>query len=193
MVKSPKADSSATATEVTFRSAWRSYCRAPKSGYSDLPVIRRALMNATVRFRLRHVRHVTFEQLSSAGYDVWAYDDGVAPLEPEKLALRDLPENWKIPQPVIVPKMATLRGAVLLRNGMAVLPEGLCCFFDTRFGDWIESRPKRFRSPMPWLLYCDPFGSALVRRHMPCIEVPGRCFSTCSMNSGNFAHFVFCV
>ena len=53
-----------------------------------MPLLRRALMmHVIARRELRRVKHATFEQLSSAGYDVQTYDDGAAPLN---LRLPDL-------------------------------------------------------------------------------------------------------
>ena len=63
-------DSPAIGTEGTFGSVWRSYRANPMFKHSDMTILRRALASMTARLRLRHVRHVGFEQLSSVGYDV---------------------------------------------------------------------------------------------------------------------------
>ena len=181
-------------TERTFASVWREY-RAESTKifrHSSLPIIPRALINAAARLKLRHVRHVTFEQLTSTGHNIQTFNDGAEPLKPEKLALRSLPEKWNVPQPVIVPKIATLRGAVLFIDGSALLPDGRYCYFDTNFcgsGNWYQPRDFDQRSRI--FFYADPVtDSALIRRHLRCIDVPGRCFSTRGRNFWNFGHFV---
>ena len=156
----------------------------------------RSLMNAVSRLMLRHVHHSTFEQLSSAGYDIRTFDDGAEPLEPSKVARRDLPEHWKIPQPVIVPKIATLRDTVLFWEGSALLPDGRYCFSDTAYIKENWRRPKKFDQQWGIFLYANPeTDAALIRRHMRCIDVQGRCFSTRSLTRynhdiWNFGHFV---
>ena len=176
----------------TFRSTWQSYCAHPKIRYFDIPLFRRAYMNALARLKLRHVHHVTFEQLSLAGYDIQTFDDGASPLEPEKDALRELPGHWKIPQTVIAPKIAKLRDAVLFGDGSALLPDDNYCFFDMVFASNAERRvPREFSVPLPIHLHTDPVtGSALIRRHMPSISMPGRYFSVLRKRYRYFAHFV---
>lgn len=124
----PESGLRAIRTEGTFGSAWRSYCADSNSGYADMPILDRALMSMGARLRFRHVRHVTFEQLSSAGYDVQTFDADPAPIDLEKIARTTLAERWKIPQTVIAPKIATLRDAVLFESGLALLPDGRCRF-----------------------------------------------------------------
>ena len=188
-----EADSPATATKRTFGSVWRSYRSEPnsESGYSGMPLHRRAFMNALARLKFRHVRHATFEQLSSAGYNVQTYDDGTARLEPEKIARKDFPEQWKTPIPVIAPKVATLRDAVLFMDGSALLPDGHFCWFDTHFTRHHWRTPGKFDVRPTTFLYADrATDSALIRRHLLCIDVPGRCFSLRVKYWENFAHFV---
>ena len=136
---------------------------------------------------LRHVRHATFEQLSAAGHDVRIIDDGAEPLDPVQASSGDLPKHWKIPQPVVRPKIATLRNATLFIDGSALLPDGLYCYFDPSFAGEHWRRPHARRVLIRANAETD---SALIRRHMRSIDVPGRCFSTRSNNLGNLAHFV---
>ena len=177
----------------TFGTTWREYRADSRSGLSDMHPFRRALMNVVARAKLRHVRHFTFDQLALAGYDVRMFDDGALPLDLEKVFRRDVPEHWKIPQPVIVPKIATLRGAVLFHRGLTLLSDRRgCCFSDTRFADGIWRKPTKFNSrELRRYFYANPAtDSVLINRKMRCIDVSGRCFSTCSNHEHNFGHFV---
>ena len=179
-------------TEEAFGNIWRSYC-AMLSGHSGLRLLIRALKRPAQRRMVRHVYHATFEQLSSAGYDVKTFDDGAVPLDPEKSTRRNLPEGWKIPQSVIAPKIATLRDTVLFMDGAALLPGSRFCWFDTHFSVKKWHAPREFNvAPARTLLYADrATDSALIRCHMGCIDVPGRCFSTLAgRHYENFGHFV---
>lgn len=160
-----------------------------------MPRLRRAMMNAVARLKFRHVRHATFEQLSSAGYDIRTFDDGAAPIEPEKYARQDMPEQWNFAQPAITPKIAALRDAVLFMDGSALLPDGRFCWFDTHFvGEKWRAPRKTDAEPTTTLLYADrETDSALIRRHKGCIDVPGRCFSLRAKYWEGFGHFILDV
>lgn len=179
----------------TFGSVYRVYRMKPEIGYSDMPLLRRLRTSLVARRKLRHVRHVTFDQLSSAGYDVQTIDDGAVSLEPEKIARRDLPESWKIPQPVITPKIATLRDATLFGDGSALLAdERHLCYFDTAYTwgtNW--GRPRAIDARTHIFFHERATDSALIRRHTRCIGVPGRCFSARLFHRRNFCLFVNCV
>lgn len=86
----------------TFLRIWLSHFANRLLGLSDMPPLRRAMNFAAAPFALRHVRHVTFEQLSSAGDEVRAFDDGTVPQKPEKVSGR--PQPWKFQQRGITPK-----------------------------------------------------------------------------------------
>lgn len=152
-----------------------------------------ALRNSDMR-ELRRVRHVTFEQLSSAGYDVRIFDDCSTPLDLEEVVRGDLPENWKIPQPVLSPKVANLRDAMLFMDGSALLPDGRYCFSDIFHADPTWYKLRHF-NPSRMLRIADPIttGDALIRRMdlRSAIKIPGRCISTRHGNTpSNFGHFV---
>ena len=135
---------------------------------------------------LRSVRHATFEQLSAAGHDVRFIDDGAEPLDPARTIGGNPPEHWMLPQPVVAPKIATLRDAILFIDGSALLPDGLYCYFDTCFATkgWHSPRAGKV------LHSIDPeTDRSLIWRKSHHIDVPGRCFSTRSNNRNNFAHF----
>lgn len=159
-----------------------------------MPHLRRALMmHVIARRELRRVKHATFEQLSSAGYDVQTYDDGAAPLDLEKCCRGTPPKNWISPQPVLSPKMAILQDAVLYMDGSALLPDGRYCHSDIHCIDeqrWRELQPDTYKM----LRIVDPVtDDALIRRrHLQSpIRIPGRCFSTRHGNElVNFGHFV---
>ena len=186
---------------------WKSY----RAQYSvdehrilrPFPAIRTALKHVFGRLELRHVRHATFEQLSSAGYDVRTFDDGAMPIEPKETAQGNLPESWKRQLPVIKPKIATLRDAVLFMDGAALLPDGRFCPYETSWdpmlrsgsrGFWnTETRRKRKLYPhhRGQMQFIDPItDSVLIRRHLRSIEIPGRCFSMRSCFYWNFGHFI---
>lgn len=54
----------------------------------------------------RRVRHASFEQLAATGHDIRIIDDGAEPLDPVRKSSGVLPEQWKIPQPLINEKLA---------------------------------------------------------------------------------------
>lgn len=133
------------------------------------------------------VSHASFYDLSAAGYDVRIIDDRASMPEHEKASLRDLPIHWKRPQPVLKPKVAMLRDAIVFRDGSALLPDGCYCHFDTIFSseEWRKSESHRR------LCSIDPSTEgALVRPNMPGMEVSGSCFSLRGTNLRNFGHFV---
>ena len=186
-----EAASLAISTDKTLGSVWRSNC-ANLSWHSDLPPLLRAMKRAAARFGLRLVRHATFDQLFSAGYDVQTFDDGAMPLGPEKIVRGVLPDGWKIPQSVIMPKIATLRDAVVFSIGLVLLPDGRYCFSDTRFaGEGYLKSPRKFFARKGMFFHADPKTiSTLTQHRMRCIDIPGRCFSTIAGKKGNFGHFV---
>ena len=133
------------------------------------------------------VRHASFYDLSAAGYDVRIIDDRASMPEHEKASLRDLPNHWKRPQTVLKPKVATLRDAMVFRDGSVLLPDGRYCHFDTSFSseEWRKSESHRI------LCSIDPATEgAFVRPNMPGMEVSGSCFSLRGTNVRNFGHFV---
>ena len=207
-------------------------------GFSDMRMLRRTAMNALARLRFRHVGHLPFDHLSMFGYEVQRFDDRAAPLDLEKAAPRGLPEYWKIPAPVIMPKISRLRDAIHFFDGTVLLPEGFFCSKRKRWkciigvsgksgaragsesesGIWSwfvaiskllatifgQDRATRFEacdivgkpvgnSRGKLLFYPDPVtGTALVRRRIPCVYVPGRCFTARfnKLTIRNHAHFV---
>ena len=166
---------------------WKAY-REEYSNNKNISSSEKTLMYGFARLDLRHVRLSTFGQLSSAGYDVDTFDDGAAPLEPENVPHGNLPGNWKCRQPVLTPKVAILRNAVLFDDGAALLHDGRVCF-STRYFDLDNRMPPH--GPRKTLRYVDPVtDGALIRRKLRCAEVPGRCFSTRSRFPRNFGHFV---
>lgn len=162
--------------------------------FRHVPILR-VPMNALARMKLRHVCHATFAQLYSAGYDVRSFDDGALQFEPEKLTRRELPEQWKVPQTAFAPKVATLRDALLFSNGLAVLPDcggggGRYCFSDSTLADLKWPIPHGF-NPRGEFIFADHVtDSMLIKRSIPVIDIPGRCFSSCSARTENFGHFV---
>ena len=176
-------------TETLSWNIWKAYRDQLLIDEPQTFLVLNALKQVFAHLELRLVRHATFDQLSSAGYNIRIFDDGVVPLDPEKAASGNLPKNWKSAQPVVTPKIATLRNAVLFMDGTALLPDGRFCFFDTL------CYPKRWRRLYQryrrTLRFVGPAtDSALIRRHLRKIKVPGRCFSARSVSSWNFGHFV---
>lgn len=166
---------------------WKAY-REEYSKKKDISSFEKTLMSGFARLNLRHVRLSSFGQLSSAGYDVDTFDDGAAPLEPENVPHGNLPGIWKCRQPVLTPKVATLRNAVLFDDGAVLLHDGRICF-STRYFDLDNHKPPH--GPRKTLRFVDPAtDSALIRRKFRCMEVYGRCFSTRSRFPRNFGHFV---
>ena len=174
-------------------SIWQTYNAQFAQRNSDMPLLRRLLMmHVVARHELLRVSHSTFEQLSSAGYDVQTYDDGALPFDPKEKIHGALPKNWKIPQPTLIPKIAKLRETLLFMDGSALLPDGRYCYSDTHCinNRWRELQPETYKM----LRIVDPVtDDALIRRlHLPSpVMIPGRCFSTRHGNEiGNFGHFV---
>ena len=158
-----------------------------------MPSLRRALKNAGARLKYRHIRHVTFKQLSKAGYDVQTFDYGTWPPEPENIARRGMPERLKSPLPVAEPMIVRLRNAVLFDNGVAQLHDRR--FYAKRFEKKAKFPERLKKNINPIDLENSPLihhhnESALIRRHMRCIDLPGTHFSTRSRIYWNFAHFV---
>lgn len=142
----------------------------PFGAIRDVIRHRKILKRAHSPRDFRVARHVTFEELSSAGYDIKTFDDGAMPLELEKLIRRDLPESWKIPHPVIVPGIAVMQDAVLFENGLALLSNWRnYCFSDTCFGHRMV--PARGQiGEFAEVIFLDNElvkDSIQVRRHMP--------------------------
>ena len=107
--------------------------------------------------------------------------------EHEKASLCDLPINWKHTQPVLKPKVATLRDAILFADGAALLSDGRFVYFDPIF----TSQDLRRSQSHQLLCSIDPtIEGAFVQPDMPSIEVSGSCFSARSTNPQNFVHFV---
>ena len=79
---------------------------------------------------LLHVRHATFGELSEAGYSIQLFDDGATPLQMGESMLHNMPDHWNQPDPVIAPKVATLKGATLFHDGSALLLDGRYSNFD---------------------------------------------------------------
>lgn len=139
--------------------------------------------NATERV----VSHATFVQLSSAGYDVQIIDDGAVPLDLNVSGLHDMPESWKSVQPVVTPKVATLKNAELLPDGSAILSDGRFCYFDSTFSppNWRTTFRTKFR-----FADVQTDDGTVFLSHKNVMAVPGRCFSTLTNISFNFGHFV---
>ena len=135
----------------------------------------------------RQVRHAMFEQLSNAGYDVEFIEDGAVPLDLEASHRHEMPVDWKRPQQVAEPKVATLKNAELLPYGAAILPDGLFCYSDSSFRqkNWRISFPNRFR-----FADAKTDDGTVIMSHENVMAVSGRCFSTRSNISHNFGHFV---
>ena len=165
-------------------SIWRSYC-ASLSAHSGMPV-----NFAEACSKLRHVRHATFGQLSSAGYDVRTYDDGAVPLKPEMDA--GLSGFGDFQKPVVVPQIARLRDVVMFGNSLTLLPDGRYCYFETKFGNY--NIPGCGPGKGIYVHADHSTNSMLIprqlSRHMRCIEMPGRYFSLLCGHYGNFGHFV---
>ena len=191
----PRRSAPADAKEKSFGGIWRSYCAKTRSGHSETPPLRRALKYATARLKYRLVHKITFKKFSKAGYRVQTFGNGAPAPEPETIARRGMPERLKIPLRAAKPKIARLQNAILLDSGAVLLPDG-------RFFSNGRSKrfPPRYRQHMsnPELFEESPLiqihnnsASALVRRNMHCIDLPGTHFSARSRVYWNFAHFVF--
>ena len=172
-----------------FLSIWLSYFGNRLFGHSSISPLRRAMNCVAAPFELRHVRHVTFEQLSTAGDDVRTFDDGAVPLEPGKVP--EWPQPWKFEKRVVMPKVAVLRDVTLFDSGLALLPDGRYCYFDTKWG-----RAKMHGCGLPgergevFIHAHHATDSMLIRRHLYSTDMPGRYFSMLSSHPRNFGHFV---
>ena len=178
----------ATPTKKTLGSIWRKHCAKPGHGHSDMHWLRSVLRNAVARLKYRVVRQISFEQLSSAGYDVQEFDDVcLPPREQEKTALRNMPKHWKNSQEVAVPGIAKLQDAVLFGNGAVLLPDKRLFI-----GGWGKRMPPELRSRyIPHgLSACCNNETALIQRNFRCIDLPGRCFAAGHKAFWNFGHFI---
>ena len=139
------------------------------------------------RRQIEYVRHVTFEELTSDGYDIQLIHDGVGPFELNGYADHEIPDRWIGPVPTITPKIATLKGATLFADGSALLPGGRYTLADPTFA----ARNWRERSNRPALRYIDPdTDEGLVYVPKRRMTIPGRCFSARHSHPDNFCHFV---
>lgn len=185
----PKANPASVATEETFGSVWRKYCADSGPGQFDMPPLRRAFNNVAARLKYRHVHRIAknrFNQISLAGYDVQEFEDVAAPLEPERTPLRNLPEKWNALQQAFAPKIAKLQGAVVFGNGAILLPEKRLIV-----GGKTMFEPPDFFLRAKEIVYFDRSrDSALIQRHMRCMDLPGRCFTANRGKFWNFGHFV---
>lgn len=127
-----------------------------------------------------------FDELSKAGYDVQHIEDGAKPLELNELIGDDMPDLWKRTEKAIVPKVATLHGGMLFKDGSVFLsPErnhnGI--FFN---GGWYEITTLRISPINVFLERVRP----KIRSHTQRIAVPGRCFSARMEYFHTFGHFM---
>ena len=193
----PEVIISAAVTEKTFGSVWRSYCAKPRSGHSEKPPLHRALNNVSARLKYRHVRKTSFKKFSEAGYEVSTFGNGATTTESEITARLGMPESLKVPLRAAEPKVAKLRNAVLLDCGSVLLQDGR--FFSNgrskilplRYRQHI-SNPALFEES-PLIQIHNNSASALIRRQMRCIDLPGTHFSVRSRVYWNFAHFIFAI
>lgn len=149
--------------------------------------------NAAASLALRHVCHATFDELSEAGYSIQSYDDGAMPLQINESMLHGMPDEWKKPEEVIVPKVATLKDVTVFADGSALLPNGLYCHFDSSFhrycsDQWHKTYQRWGRSRMHFLH--PEYNDALIMPHPNSIAISGRCFAALHNYSDNFGHFV---
>ena len=139
------------------------------------------------RSQIAFVRHVTFEELSSEGYDIRLIHDGEAPFELDGSADHEIPDRWIDSVPTIAPKIATLEGAMLFADGSALLPSGRYTLADPTF----VARDWRVRRNRPALRYIDPdTDEGLVYAPKRRMTIQGRCFSARHSHPDNFCHFV---
>ena len=139
------------------------------------------------RRQIKFIRHVTFDELSSDGYDIRRIDDGAVPFDLNGSAEHEIPDHWKGPIPAIAPKIATFQGAILFMDGSALLPGRRYCLADPTFA----ARNWRERSNRPALRYIDPeTDEGLVYVPKRRMTIPGRCFSARHSHPDNFCHFV---
>lgn len=139
------------------------------------------------RRQIVSVRHVTFDNLSSDGYDIRLIDDGVTPFELDGSTKHEIPDRWNGPVPTITPKIATLEGATLFMDGSALLPGKRYSLADPTF----VGRNWRICGKRPALRYIDPdTDEGLVYIPKRRMTIPGRCFSARHSHPDNFCHFV---
>lgn len=131
-----------------------------------------------------NVRHATFADLSASGYDVQTFEHSVEGTYFEALASCDVPDVWKCPQPVIVPKAAKLRNAVLFNDGAVLLPDGSYCFSDYAF--WYEDSWYNRSAKINIDIKHD--GAILPDKRK--LNIQGRCFPVLRRGYGNFGHFI---
>lgn len=132
----------------------------------------------------QHVRHITLDALSAAGYAVERIEDGATALDPVP---GKVPDNWNHPQQVIVPQVATLKNGTLFQDGSVLLPDGHYCYYDATF----NLEPWRERHNRSVMRFIDPDSDdALIRPHARSMTVTGRCFSTLSNTTHNYGHFI---
>ena len=145
--------------------------------------------NASASLALRHVCHATFEDLSEYGYSILSVDDDASPLQMNESMLHGMLDDWKQPEPIIVPKVAILKNAVLFRDGSALLPDGLYCSYDPGFvtEPW-RARYKRRLSVMRFIAPNSNY--ALIQSPPHRMAVQGRCFAALHNCSNNYGHFI---
>lgn len=161
---------------------WRSYRAQTKAQRRDLPAWHMALKLGIERPRLRRVRNVTFEDLSVAGYNVRAIEDGETVFTPPPGAL---PEIWNKPIPTIVPKVAILRDVELFRDGSVLLPDGNYCYFDTSFPHPMED-DRNFGAVRKVVGHCDtPYAAPTIIGMFGKKQRASRCCATRAETSAN--------
>lgn len=145
----------------------------------------------TASYALRHVIHATFDELAQAGYSIQTVDDGATPLQMNDSMLHGMLDDWKLPEPVIVPRVAMLKGATLFRDGSALLPDELYCNYDPGFcvaEPWRERYKLHNLSVMHFI--DRKYNDALIKLPPHSMAVPGRCFAALHNCSNNFGHFM---
>lgn len=147
---------------------------------------------AMAGLELRHVRHATFEELSDAGYSIQLFDDGATPLQMDESMLHNMPDHWNQPDPVIAPKVATLKGATLFHDGSALLPDGRYSNFDPsyRIEPWRNLYQPMGRSVMRCIDTRSDANDALIAPHPKSVPIAGRCFAALHNFSENYGQFV---
>lgn len=140
----------------------------------------------------RHVRHATFEELSEVGYSIQIFDDGAVPLQMVASILHNMPDQWNQPDSVIVPKVATLKGATLFHDGSALLPDGRYSNSDPsyRIEPWRRLYQPMGRSVMRCIDTRSDANDALIAPHPKSVAIPGRCFAALHNFSENYGQFV---
>lgn len=168
---------------------WLSYCANRLFGHSDMSPLRRAMKCIAAPFRLRHVRHVKFDQFSSAEDNVRTFEDGVVSFEPGKVS--GWPQPWRFQKRVLKPRVAVLRDVMLFDCSLALLPDGRYCYFDTKFDrDKKPSCGLPGESGVVFVHAHRVADSMLIRRNLRGIDMPGRYFSMLNSDPRNFGHFV---